>query len=259
MDKQKVIGILVIVVIAVGALLLLKRPMRNSQMLTDQEMDKISVSQPDYMPGIMGHFARPKEEGSHPGIIMVHERWGLNDNIKDMANQLAVEGYMVLAVDLFGRVTQNEDEARAQVSALNETAAFDNLRAALVYLRGQGASKVAALGWCFGGGQAMNFSVSGLPLSATVIYYGNLVTDEQKLATIKWPVLGIFDDKDTSIPVDTVRQFETALTNLGIEKEIYVYEGAGHACANPSGMNYAAKETRDAWAKTLAFLNKNLK
>jgi carboxymethylenebutenolidase len=94
------------------------------------------------------------------------------------------------------------------------------------------------------------------PLAATVIYYGNLVNDRESLSKIKWPVLGIFGDQDQSIPVDSVMQFEQALNEIGITNEIYIYPGVGHAFANPSGDNYAPKETADAWKKTLVFLEK---
>jgi carboxymethylenebutenolidase len=136
----------------------------------------------------------------------------------------------------------------------------ENLKAAVVYLKGQGALKVASLGWCFGGRQSVELSISGTPLDATVVYYGgNMATTTERLAPIKWPVLGIFGDQDQAIPVATVKAFETSLNTLGISNEIYIYPGVGHAFANPSGMNYAPNETKDAWEKTVSFLEKNLK
>jgi carboxymethylenebutenolidase len=82
------------------------------------------------------------------------------------------------------------------------------------------------------------------------------MTDKTILSNIKWPVLGIFGDQDRSIPVDTVKAFELALNSSGITNEVYIYKGVGHAFANPSGENYAPKETQDAWQKTLSFLKK---
>ena len=125
--------------------------------------------------------------------------------------------------------------------------------------KNKNAHKIASLGWCFGGGQALSLALSGENLDATVVYYGNLVTDQQRLSKIKWPVLGIFGDKDTSIPVGTVNEFRNSLTVLGIKNSIYIYPGVGHAFANPSGQNYSANETKDAWQKTLKFLDENLK
>ncbi|TLX87152.1 MAG: dienelactone hydrolase family protein [Thaumarchaeota archaeon] len=108
------------------------------------------------------------------------------------------------------------------------------------------------------GGQSLQLALNSQdhPLAATVIYSGRLVTEKGILANIMWPVLGIFGDQDRSISVDTVKAFELSLNSNGITNEIYIYKGVGHAFANPSGENYAPKETQDAWQKTLSFLNK---
>jgi carboxymethylenebutenolidase len=123
------------------------------------------------------------------------------------------------------------------------------------------ASRIGSLGWCFGGGQSLQLALNTEaehPLAATVIYYGNLVTDQEELTKIQWPVLGIFGDQDESILVADVDRFEQVLNSTGVPNEIYVYEGVGHAFANPSGDNYSPRETSDAWQKTLAFLKRNL-
>ncbi|MDP8906254.1 MAG: dienelactone hydrolase family protein [Thermoproteota archaeon] len=95
------------------------------------------------------------------------------------------------------------------------------------------------------------------PLSATVIYYGILLTNDTKvLFNITWPVLGIFGAQDMAIPVVPVKQFQMALNETGITNEIYVYPGVGHAFANSSNDNFVPKETADAWKRTLDFLRK---
>ncbi len=96
------------------------------------------------------------------------------------------------------------------------------------------------------------------PLAATVIYYGRPVTDTASLSSISWPILGIFGDQDQAIRVESVKQFTSALNASGVTNEIYLYAGVGHAFANPSGDNYASKETADAWQKTIAFLKQYL-
>jgi carboxymethylenebutenolidase len=203
-----------------------------------------------------------------PGIIMIHEWWGLNENIKNMANSLAKEGYVVLAVDLYnGQVTDAADIAKTLVSKVrdNPSEAISNLQSAVRYLaslENVNSSKIASLGWCFGGGQSLQLALnteSDYPLAATIIYYGNLVSDQESISKIKWPVLGIFGDQDQSISVNDVKNFEKILTSTGVPNEIYIYEGVGHAFANPSGDNYAPKETAHAWQKTLDFLNKYIK
>jgi carboxymethylenebutenolidase len=191
---------------------------------------------------------------------MIHEWWGLNTQIRDTARQLASQGYHVLAVDLYeGKVATTSDEARQYVGAIQPEKAVENMRAAVAFLKKQGAGKMASLGWCFGGAQSLRLALSGEPLDATIIYYGNLVTDRAQLATIKWPVLGIFGEKDTSIPMEQVHAFEDALDELSVKNTIQTYPNVGHAFANPSGQNYAPEETKDAWEKTLAFLEGNLK
>ncbi|MBI2658620.1 dienelactone hydrolase family protein, partial [Candidatus Woesearchaeota archaeon] len=110
----------------------------------------------------------------------------------------------------------------------------------------------------FGGQMSLQLALNE-KLAATVVYYGSLETNATKLSVIKWPVLGIFGSLDTSIPVASVKEFEKSLNQLNIQNEIRIYEGVGHAFANPSGANYAPEQTKDAWEKTIEFLNKNLK
>jgi len=201
-----------------------------------------------------------------PAVIMIHENKGLNDNIKNMANLLARNGYVVLAVDLFnGEVTtdRNRSSVLTQQVRDNQGIATANLKSAVKYaasLPNVNADKIVSLGWCFGGAQSLQLALNSQdhPLAATIIYYGRLLTDKAILSDIKWPVLGIFGDQDSSIPVDTVKAFESALNSDGITNEIYIYKGVGHAFANPSGENYAPKETQDAWQKTLSFLEKHV-
>ena len=198
-----------------------------------------------------------------PAVVMIHEWWGLNDHIKEMADELAREGYVVLAADLYGEVAVDPNRARELSSSVRENPelAISNLQSAVQYLASLpnvNSSRIASLGWCFGGGQSLQLALNSEqnPLAATVIYYGNLVNDTNELFRIKWPVLGIFGDQDQSIPVESVNAFEQAFNETGITNEIYIYPGVGHAFANPSGDNYAPAETVDAWEKTLAFLKK---
>lgn len=207
------------------------------------------------------------KNGTLPAVVMIHENKGLNDHIKNMANLLARNGYVVLAVDLFkGEVTtdRNRSSELTQYIRDNPDIATANLQSAVKYLASLpnvNAEKIASLGWCFGGAQSLQLALNSQdhPLSATIIYYGRLITDNATLAKIKWPVLGIFGDQDSSIPVDTVKEFESALNSNNIPNEIYIFKGVGHAFANPSGDNYAPKETKDAWDKTLSFLDKHLR
>lgn len=218
-----------------------------------------------YAENIHGYLAEPEEEGVYPAVVMIHEWWGLNDNIRDMVRLLASEGYVVLAVDLYnGEVAETSEQAGELTSGVRENTeqAVANMRSAISYLRtlpNVEQEKIASLGWCFGGQQSLNLALASDDLSATVIYYGQLTDDTEQLQKIHWPVMGVFGSEDTNISVESVNAFSDALNALSIPSEIYMYKGVGHAFANPSGGSYAPQETLDAWQKTIAFLGKNLK
>jgi carboxymethylenebutenolidase len=233
---------------------------KNVEMLRNENGVEVVSREVIYHDNVKGWYSEPAAAGNYPGVVMIHEWWGLNENIRSMADELARNGYRVLAVDLYrGNVATQMDQARSLSSGVNKEEALANMKSAVAYLRAQGAAKVASLGWCFGGGQSLQLSLSDENLDATIIYYGQLVTDKNALSAVDEPVLGIFGDQDASISTSSVRAFETALNELRIKNEIHMYSGVGHAFANPSGMNYAPNETKDAWNKTLAFLDANLK
>lgn len=239
--------------------------------VNSQSIENKTIS---YFDNSTGYLAYPKLNQSEqqrelPGIVMIHENKGLNDYIKDSADLLAKKGYVVLAVDLFNGeiVTNDQNRSRELTSEIREnpSMAIENMKAAVNYLQSLdfvNPSKIASLGWCFGGQQSLHLAINSddeNPLAATVIYYGRLTNDTQALSNITWPVLGIFGEEDRSISVDSVRQFQTALNETGITNEIYIYPNVGHAFANPSNDNFAQNETADAWLKTLGFLDRYLK
>lgn len=199
-----------------------------------------------------------------PGLIVVHEWWGLNDNIKTTARRLAGEGFRVLAVDLYdGQVAESPDQARSlvQTAMADEERLVSNMQAAHEYLSGQQqAPRVGVMGWCFGGGMALSAALA-MPsdLDAVVIYYGRVQgASREQLQQLQMPILGIFGGEDQSIPTDAVRSFEQTLDDLGKDARIEIYPNAGHAFANPTGKNYVADAAEDAWDMTTAFLKEHL-
>lgn len=235
----------------------------NAEMLESTNATEITTEDVTYYKDVKGYYVRPKADppaGGYPGVVMIHENRGLRPEIKETAETLAKEGYQVLAVNLLGGVAEDQTGARQLTANFQQEEGVANMRAAAKYLRDNGASKIASWGWCFGGKQSLMLATSGEPLDATVVYYGGgMPKTTEELAPIKWPVLGIFGDSDQAIPVADVKTFENSLNSLGIKNEVYIYPGVGHAFANPSGANYAQNETKDAWQKTLTFLNKYLK
>ena len=225
--------------------------------------EKVAYGSVDGRP-IHGYLARPEAaKGPLAGLIVIHEWWGLNDNIRAMTQRLAGEGYAALAVDLYdGQVADEAVLARQLAGAAQENAPAlrDNLRQARAYLVSRsGAPRVGTIGWCFGGGWSLDTALTlGADVDAAVIYYGRLVTDPERLGRLQAPVLGIFGSNDRAIPVASVREFEAVLGRLGKPAEIHVYEGADHAFANPSGTRYNAEAAGDAWKRTTAFFREHL-
>lgn len=215
---------------------------------------------------LTGYLARPADATEPlPGLIVIHEAWGLNDNIRMMTERLAGEGYTALAVDLHeGAVAETLERARELVQTVQQQPdrLEENLRQAYQYLETeQQAPAIGSIGWCFGGRWSLNTALL-FPdqLDATVIYYGGqLVTDPEQLAALEMPILGIFAELDDNPSPETVREFEAALNSLEKSSEIYIYEDADHAFANPSGTRYNEAAAEDAWEKTTEFLARHLK
>lgn len=213
---------------------------------------------------VYGYFVAPADMFEPlPAVIMIHEWWGLNDNIRAMADRLAAQGYIVLAVDLYGgKVASNAAEARQFMLGVVEDPemANANIRSAYEFVsKTAGAPKVGSVGWCFGGGWSLN-TAQLFPddLDAAVIYYGQVTDDEDKLRPVNSPILGLFAAEDKGIKVESVQAFGAALTRLRKDHEIHVYPGVGHAFANPTGDNYSEAAAEDAWRRTLDFLNRYL-
>jgi len=213
---------------------------------------------------VYGHFVFPEDMADPlPAIIVIHEWWGLNDGVRAMADRIAAQGYIVLAVDLFeGQTAQSPIDARQLMLDVveNPDNANVNIQSAYAFLDDvAGAPKIASLGWCFGGGWSLNTAMlypDGL--DAAVIYYGQVTDDEDLLRPISAPILGLFAEDDRGIPVDSVRAFEGAMENLRKDYEIEVYPDVGHAFANPTGNNYNSDIATLAWGRTLEFLERHL-
>jgi carboxymethylenebutenolidase len=212
---------------------------------------------------VYGYFAFPAEMLEPlPAIIMIHEWWGLNENIRAMAERLAAEGYMVLAVDLFGGETAEDPQTARQLmlgAVENPQFASSNIQQAYSFIEKAGAPGIASLGWCFGGGWSLNTAML-FPddLDAAVIYYGRVTADEDKLRPLNVPILGFFGAEDKGISVESVKEFEQSLKRLRKEHVLHIYPGAGHAFANPTGNTYKPEYANDAWQKSLAFLKAKL-
>jgi carboxymethylenebutenolidase len=208
----------------------------------------------------------PAGKGPFPALIVIHEWWGLNGWVKDQASKLADEGYESLAIDLYrGKVATAPDMAHELMRGVPNDRANRDLQAAFTFLQSQPnveKSRIGAIGWCMGGGYALDVALDEPTLAADVINYGHLVTDSAEIKKINAPILGLFGGLDQGITPDDVQKFEAAMKQQGKKVEIKIYDDAGHAFENPDNKNtpgYRPADAADAWQRTVAFLAEYLK
>ena len=212
-------------------------------------------------PSTVGYIVSPDGEGPFPAVVLIHEWNGLVDRVRQVADALADEGYVALAADMYsGQVGTNRDENMAlmQVAQADPDRVIANLDAAVNYLRGRDdvTGKVAAMGWCFGGGVALSFALGGESHEGTAIFYGRLIEDPEVLASIDHPVYGTFAELDGGIPPDQVNRFAEALRTAGVENDIHIYDDVNHGFwlwvdRDPET---AAAPAADAWTRLKAYL-----
>jgi carboxymethylenebutenolidase len=213
---------------------------------------------------VQGALYTPSGKGPFPAIIVIHEWWGLNDWVKQQASRLADQGYVALAVDLYrGKVATTPDEAHEIMRGVPEDRAQRDLHAAFQFLSSQADVKkdrIGAIGWCMGGGYALDVALAEPRLAADVINYGHLATDPQLLKKINAPILGLFGAQDRGIPAADVHQFEQSLKQMGKTIDVKIYDDAGHAFENPNNTaGYREADAADAWRRTADFLANTLK
>jgi len=192
-------------------------------------------------------------------VLLVHEWWGLNDQIKSMAAELGKLGYLALAVDLFnGQVATTPDDAKKLIGAVDPAVATDTVKSWVAWLKKEPRSngKVATVGWCFGGGWSLNAALAE-PADATVVYYGNVAKTAAELAPLKGPVLGHFAEKDEWINHAMVDGFTAEMKAAGKSLEAHWYD-ANHAFANPTGAAYDQADAALAWQRTVDFLKRTI-
>ena len=221
------------------------------------------VTYPSGKDTLTGYLATPEKPGTHPVIILIHEWWGLNDWVKEQAQKFASLGYDVLAVDLYrGKVASTPDEAHELSRGLPQDRAIKDLQAAYDYMEARKditKDRIAVVGWCMGGGYAVEFAVHNPRLSGVVVNYGSLPTDPNDLQQIAAPILGSFGADDKGITPADVHAFEDSMKKLGKYVEIKIYPGAGHAFENPNNTNgYRPEASADAWQRTTVFLRKSI-
>ena len=207
--------------------------------------------------------AWPSGSAPVPSIVVVHEWWGLNGQIRDQAQRIAKQGYAAIVPDLYhGKVTDDPMKAHELVRGLDDDEALATLAAAVVWLQSQprtSKTKIGTIGFCMGGGLAEEMALRGSGVGAAVMFYGTPETHPERLAMLEVPLQAHFGEQDDGIPAKRVEEFKATLERLGKVSEVYVYPGAGHAFMNDRKPSFRPDAARQAWARTLAFLQKHLK
>lgn len=213
-------------------------------------------------------------EGKRPGILVVHEWWGLNDYARERARMLAELGYTALAVDMYGEGKQAEHPKEAGQFAgevrQKPELAKRRFMAGLELLRGHETTdpeRIAAIGYCFGGGVVLQMARAGVDLDGVVSFHGSLSTQEPaKPGEVEAKVRVFHGGDDQFVTSEQVAEFEQEMQQAGVDYEVVVYPGAKHGFTNPSAdelaekfdlpLAYDPQADKDSWAKMQAFFQK---
>jgi carboxymethylenebutenolidase len=223
-----------------------------------------TVEFPNGKETVSGFLASPEKPGRYPAVIVVHEWWGLNDWVKEQTQKIADQGMVALAVDLYrGKVAADPSEAHELMRGLPTDRAVSDLNAAFAYLgtrKDVDRDRIGTVGWCMGGGFAIQLAIHQPRLRACVINYGALPTDPNDLSQITAAVLGNFGADDRGITPADVHAFEKTMRTAGKYADVKIYDGAGHAFENSTNtVGFRPEAAADAWTRTIAFLTRALR
>lgn len=209
-------------------------------------------------------YLSPAKSGAGPGLVVIQEWWGLNDQIKRTADRFAAEGFTTLVPDLYhGRVIgfHEPDEAGKAMMALDEARAAKELRGAVDYLLSSGEATgefVGTVGYCMGGALAVTLAATHDRVKAAVTFYG-VPGPETDLTRIAGSVLGHFGDHDDFASPEAVGKLDEALQAAQVPHSFYTYAGGHHAFANEDRPEvYHPEADALSWQRTLEFLRQNL-
>jgi carboxymethylenebutenolidase len=210
-----------------------------------------------------GFLARPKEAGKYPGVIVIHEIWGLVDHIKDVSERLANEGYAALAVDLFeGETASDLETARGFRAKFSEQKILADLKGGfdfLAKLQYVNPKRIGCVGFCMGGGLSLLFACHNKDLAAAVVFYGRNPSPIDQVKKINCPVLCNYAGADYGITETDINLLKETLTKYGKVFDVKVYPGAPHAFFNDTRGSYRPDAAKDAWERTLKFYSQHLK
>ena len=226
----------------------------------------ISYKRPDGQ-SVNGYLAEPAQGAKAPGMVVLQEWWGLNDQIKGVADKLAAAGYRALVPDLYrGKVTLEANEAEHLMKGLNfGDAAGQDVRGAVQRLKSSGSAKVGVTGFCMGGALTLLAAVNVPEADAAVVWYGYPPLEYVDASKIKAPLMGHWATEDAAFPIGKVDALEKKLRDARVGFEFHRYK-AKHAFANETAdskklpiVQHDPAAAKLAWGRTMDFLAKHLK
>lgn len=218
-------------------------------------MSQLTNAQGSVLPGFLDDSAG---KGA-PAVIVIHEWWGLNEQVRGVARRLAGDGFVAFAVDLFGgKLAKDAAEAAAVMQALDGKQALGALHAAVQALLPHSGGRVGVMGFCMGGAYALAAAAHNPEVKAVVAFYGIPQPALADVRQIRAKVLGHYASRDTHVSPARVDALEKSLKAAGVQATLYRYE-ADHAFANEKRPEVYAKAAAElAWTRTLAFLQEAL-
>ncbi len=229
---------------------------------------EVSFNRPDGQ-AVQGYLAEPAGPAGAPALVVIQEWWGLNDQIRGVADRFAGQGYRALVPDLYrGKSTVSAEEAHHLMTNLNfGDAAGQDLRGAVGWLKASGSAKCGVTGFCMGGALTTLSAVHVPEMDAGVIWYGYPPIEYVDAARIKVPLLGHWSTRDVPFPIAGVDALETKLRDAGVKFEFHRYD-AQHAFFNETQVGekrllpvieYDPAAAALAWSRTLAFFARHLR
>lgn len=226
------------------------------------EITTASVTYPVNGVDGMGYLAQPAAGGTHPGVVVIQEWWGLDAHIRDIAERFAREGFVALAPDLYhGEFATEPDDARKLVMNLNRERALKDLIGAVRYLQGLDGvapKKVGCIGFCMGGSMTLALAAATPDVAAAAPFYAGMQPGPDELGRIEAEMFCAFGADDAGIPMERVRSFEQALKDRGRNATVKVYDGAPHSFFNDTRESYRPDAASDAWKQSLALFRRVL-
>lgn len=211
----------------------------------------------------VGFLAKPKNARNSPGVIVIHEIWGVADHIKDVSRRFADAGYVALAVDLFNRKTVlTLEDGRRLRAELSEDRIMGDLKGGFNYLQSLdyvNPKRIGSIGFCMGGGLSLLFACKNPYLAGAVVFYGRNPSPIELVKEIRCPILGNYAGADMAITESDITLLKETLERYGKTFDIKIYPSAPHAFFNDTRESYRKEAAADAWERTLTFFNKYLK